>query len=173
MRRLPTLFTGLLAASLLGACATPDQVARLSGPRAGFDAVRSGTDRILGKETVMLLDAAGIEANAQRVHGLVHGKTIDADTAVQVALLNNRGLQASYAELGVSSADVWQSIMQPNPVVSLGALGLGAEGLGAYRAIETVMAFNLLAAFTAPDRTRLAELRFRQARLRAVEETLR
>ncbi|WP_347534678.1 TolC family protein [Roseovarius sp. CAU 1744] len=121
----------------------------------------------------MLMSAQDIEANAKRVHGLVHKKTISADTAVQVALLNNRGLQASYAELGVSSADVWQSIMQPNPVVSFGVLGINADGLGAYRAIEGMIAFNLLSVFTQPDRTKLAELRFTQAQLRAVEDTLR
>lgn len=167
--------SGIAAAAslLLGACASPDQVARLSDPRAGFETVRSGTSKILGKDTVMLLDAQGIEANAKRVHGLVHERTIGADTAVQVALLNNRGLQARYAELGVSSADVWQSIMQPNPVASLGVLGINASGVGAYRAIEGLIAFNLLAAFTQPDETELAELRFTQAQLQAVEETLR
>ncbi|MEO1138116.1 MAG: TolC family protein [Pseudomonadota bacterium] len=121
----------------------------------------------------MLVSSQDIEANAKRVHSLVHKKTINADTAVQVALLNNRGLQAKYAELGVSSADVWQSIMQPNPIVSIGVLGLNADGVGAYRSIEGVIANNLLAAFTRPDRTKLAETRFRQAQLVAIEETLR
>ena len=163
----------LSAALVLSACATPEQKARLADPRAGFGSVSGSAKSILRKDTVMLMSAQDIEANAKRVHALVHKKTISADTAVQVALLNNRGLQASYAELGVSSADVWQSIMQPNPVVSLGVLGINADGLGAYRAIEGMIAFNLLSVFTQPDRTKLAELRFSQAQLRAVEETLR
>jgi len=169
----PKLGLGLVASLLLSACATPDQIARLSDPRAGFATVNTSANSILRKDAVMLMDAASIEANAKRVHGLVHKKTISADTAVQVALLNNRGLQAKYAELGVASADVWQSIMQPNPVVSLGVLGINADGLGAYRAIESVIAFNILAAITQPDETKLAELRFTQAQLQAVEETLR
>jgi outer membrane protein TolC len=164
---------GLVASLLLGACASPEQIARLSDPKAGFKTVSSNSSTILRKDTVMLMDAASIEANAKRVHALVHQKTISADTAVQVALLNNRGLQAKYAQLGIASADVWQSIMQPNPVASLGVLGINADGLGAYRAIEGIIAFNLLAAFTQPDETKLAELRFTQAQLQAVEETLR
>ncbi len=164
---------GLTAASLLSACASPEQIGRLSPGNAGFDTVSTRANSILRKDTVMLMDAASIEANAKRVHSLVHQRTINADTAVQVALLNNRGLQARYAQLGVSSADVWQSIMQPNPIVSLGALGLNADGVGAYRAIEGLIAFNLLSLFTQPERTRLAELRFTQAQLSAVEETLR
>ena len=173
MRMKPMIGVGLSASLLLTACATPEQVARLSDPKAGFTAVTSSAGSVLNKDTVMLLDAAGIEANSKRVHGLVHKKTINADTAVQVALLNNRGLQATYAELGVSSADVWQSIMQPNPVVSLGVFGLNADGLGAYRSIEGMIAFNLLSVFTQPERTKLAGLQFSQAQLRAVEETLR
>ena len=165
--------TGLVASLLLSACASPDQVARFSDPRAGFGKVRSSTGGILGKDTVMLLTAKDIEANAKRVHGQVHKKTISADTAVQVALLNNRGLQASYAQLGVSSAEVWQSIMQPNPAVELGVFGINASGLGAYRAIESTIAFNLLAVFTQRDNTKLAELRFTQAQLQAVQDTLR
>ena len=165
-----TALAGLL---LLSACVSPEQTARLSDPRAGFASVSTSASQILGKDTVMLMTAEDIQANAKRVHALVHRKTISADTAVQVALLNNRGLQAGYARLGVSSAEVWQSIMQPNPVASVGAFGIGAEGLGAYRALESMIAFNLLSAFTQPDKTRLAELRFSQAQLSAVEETLR
>ena len=163
----------LAATLLLSACATPDQIARLSGQQAGFAFVSSQSKTILGRDTVMLMDAAAIEANAKRVHALVHEKTINADTAVQVALLNNRGLQATYAQLGVSSADVWQSIMAPNPIVSLGVFGIDADGLNGYRSVEGMIAFNLLAVFTQADRTRLAELRFTQTQLKAVEETLR
>ncbi|MEO3415025.1 TolC family protein [Roseovarius sp. CAU 1744] len=173
MRAKSKICLTLSAALVLSACATPEEKARYADPRAGFGSVSGSAKSILRKETVMLMSAQDIEANAKRVHGLVHKKTISADTAVQVALLNNRGLQASYAELGVSSADVWQSIMQPNPVVSFGVLGINADGLGAYRAIEGMIAFNLLSVFTQPDRTKLAELRFTQAQLRAVEDTLR
>ncbi len=157
----------------LAACTPPDQVARLSDPKAGFSAVSTPARAILNKDAVMLMSASEIEANAQGVHALVHERTIDADTAVQVALLNNRGLQSAYARLGVSSADVWQSIMQPNPVASLGVFQIGADGLNGYGSIEGMIAFNLLAVFTQPARTRQAELRFTQTQLEAVEETLR
>ena len=119
------------------------------------------------------MDAAAIEANAKRVHAMVQGKTLNADTAVQVALINNRGLQAAYAQMGVSSADAWQSIMQPNPIVAIEVAGLNADGVGAFRSIEGIVANNLLAAFTQKDRSRQADVQFRQAQLIAVEETLR
>jgi cobalt-zinc-cadmium efflux system outer membrane protein len=42
-------------------------------------------------------------------------------SAVQIALLNNPGLQASFAALGASRADVAQSALLTNPSYSLGA----------------------------------------------------
>ena len=76
----------LSAALVLSACATPEQKARLADPRAGFGSVSGSAKSILRKDAVMLMSAQDIEANAKRVHALVHKKTISADTAVQVAL---------------------------------------------------------------------------------------
>lgn len=44
------------------------------------------------------------------------------DEAVRVALLNNHELQAAFAEIGVSRADVVQSTLWSNPIMSLGVL---------------------------------------------------
>ena len=110
--------------------------------------------------------------NARSVHALIHRKTISADTAVQVALLNNRGLQAAYAELGLSAADAWQQTMLENPTVSIGILGVNAPGLGLFRAIEGMIANNLLSLATQKRRVAMADTRFRQAQVTAVTETL-
>lgn len=157
---------------LLSACASPQQVANFADPKAAFSPVSDSARSVLGKDTALLMDAPAIEANAKRVHAMVQGKTLNADTAVQVALLNNRGLQAAYAQLGVSSAEAWQSIMMPNPIVSITVQGIAADGVGAFRSIEGTIANNLLAAFTQPGRSRMADVKFRQAQLVAVEKTL-
>lgn len=159
-------------AMLISACAAPQQVANFSDTKVAFSPVSDNAQRVLGKDTALLMDAPAIEANAKRVHTMVQGKTLNADTAVQVALLNNRGLQAAYAQLGASSAEAWQSIMMPNPVVSIGVLGIGAEDLGAFRSIEGLIANNLLAAFTQEGRSQMADVKFRQAQLVAVQKTL-
>ena len=163
----------LTGALLVSACASPDQVAKLSNPRAGFDTVASTAATATGKETVWIQNSAQAAANAQRVQALVYQKTISADTAVQVALLNNKGLQAAYAELGLSSADVWQQTLQPNPTVSVGVLGIGVDGLGGYRAIEGMIANNILSLVTRNQRLGVADIHFRQAQLVAAEATLR
>lgn len=160
------------AAVALSACASPELTAALSARDAGFGTVQTTARAATRADTVFLQDAEAIRANAERVHQMVHQRTISADTAVQVALLNNRGLQAAYAELGMSAAEIWQTTMQPNPTVSIGLLGINAEGM-AWRALEGIIANNILALATSERRGRIAEARFRQAQLRAAEETLR
>ena len=43
-------------------------------------------------------------------------RPLGAEDAVQVALLRNRGLQASYAELGMAQADLVEAGLLQNPV---------------------------------------------------------
>ena len=47
---------------------------------------------------------------------------LTADAAVQIALINNRGLQATYAELGIAEADVVQAGRLRNPGFSFARL---------------------------------------------------
>ena len=84
--------------------------------------------------------------------------------AVQVALLNNKGLQAAYAEIGLSAADVWQETMLVNPTVSVGMIGVDPV-----RTIEGAVVSNILALVTQQRRVAVADARFRQAQLRAAE----
>jgi len=164
---------GVSGFTLLSACASPELTAQYSSQRAGFASVSERTNALTGQDAVWIQNAAEAKANAERVHSLVHQKTINADTAVQVAILNNKGLQASYAELGLTAADLWQQTLQPNPTVSIGILGIGADGLGGYRSVEATIANNLLSLFTRGNRAGINEIRFLQAQQRAALETLR
>jgi outer membrane protein TolC len=103
-----------------------------------------------------------------RVRSLVQKKTIGPDVAVQVALLNNKGLQAAYAEIGLSAADVWQETMLVNPTISVGMVGVDPV-----KTIEGAVISNILSLATRQRRVAVADARFRQAQLRAAEETLR
>ena len=106
---------------VLGACATAIPGV-YTEPKAGFANIASQITPAIGKRTVFAETQAENEALKKQVHGMVHRKTISADTAVQVALLNNKGLQASYANVGLSAADAWQESTPENPVVSIGIL---------------------------------------------------
>lgn len=164
---------GLSGILVLSACASPDRAAQYSSSKAGFSSVSSRTLEATGKDTVWLQNTAEAAANTARVHGLVHKKTISADTAVQVALLNNKGLQAAYADLGISGADAWQETMMPNPAISIGMTGIGAAGLNGFRTIEGLIASNIIALTTQSQRISIADVKFRQAQLRAAEETMK
>jgi outer membrane protein TolC len=62
----------------------------------------------------------------ERVAGLL-AQPLHADDAVQIALLNNKRLQASYAELGLAEADVVQAGRLLNPALTLGRSRQGSE----------------------------------------------
>ncbi|MCB2052197.1 MAG: hypothetical protein KDE63_12295, partial [Novosphingobium sp.] len=86
-----SLFT---IAALLSGCVSAEQVAMYSAVDAGFANVKAESAAATrGKQTVWIQSREQASEVASRVHALVHRKTISADTAVQVALLNNRGLQ--------------------------------------------------------------------------------
>ncbi|MEB8388375.1 TolC family protein [Rhodobacteraceae bacterium KMM 6894] len=156
---------------VLGACATAIPEAYTES-NAGFAAVSGQASAAIGKRTAFAQTQAQNDALAREVRAMVQGKTISSDTAVQTALLNSKGLQASYANVGLSAAEAWQQATPENPVVSIGFLGIGAVELGAYRAIEGLIATNIMDAKTRKQRVALADVNFRSAQLTAVNDTL-
>ena len=166
MRRGLRNVAALAAPLFVSACVTVGD--GLDNSLAGFHNVSVRTAAATGKETVWVQSNAQARALAERVTGLVRGKSIGPDIAVQVALLNNKGLQAAYAEIGMSSADLWQESLLVNPRVSVGVMGINAG-----RTVETAVVGNILALITRPRRMAVADARFRQAQLKAAEATLR
>ena len=83
--------------------------------RAGFSDVSTAVEARSGKRVVWNLGTELDAQVAQEVRALLHD-TLTADGAIQVALLNNRNLQALYAELGVAQADLVQAGLLKNPV---------------------------------------------------------
>lgn len=154
---------------LVGACAVPSAY---TDPTAGFETVSRQTTAAIGKRTAFTQTQAQNEAVSRQVREMVHRKTVSADTVVQVALLNNKGLQASYANVGLSAAEAWQQATPQNPVVSIGVLGIGAPELGVYRSVEGLIRANVLDATTRKQRMALADVGYRQAQQAAVNDTL-
>jgi outer membrane protein TolC len=107
------------------------------------------------------------QQTSDRVKHLLR-RTLNVDTAVQVALLNNRGLQAAYNELALAEADRVQESLPPNPTFSISRI----SGNGATE-IERQVVGDILALATLPFRSEIAKQRFHQAQLRAALETLR
>lgn len=136
-------------------------------PDGGMFTVQALASEQLGKDVVKVRneeDAAVVEA---RVKALL-AKPLTASSSVQIALLNNRGLQAAYNELGISEAQMVEASLPPPPTVALARLVWS----GGYE-IERQILQNVLGLLTLPRRREIAEARFRQAQMRAIEATLR
>ena len=97
----------LSSAAVLGGCAS-------LAPDAGFASVEQTAKQRLGKDLRWARSATDQDAIDQSVAELL-AKPLSVDSAVQVALLNNRGLQASFHDLGIGAADVTQAGRLPNP----------------------------------------------------------
>lgn len=162
----------LTAALLLPGCVTAGIEFGPSSEFDGFQTVSGGTEIALAKETVWVQSREEADAVSARIAAMVRGKTISADTAVQVALLNNKGLQAAYAQIGIGAAELWQQSLPPNPTVSLGMLGIGAPDMGLFRAVEGMVTANILAMLTRDQRLKIADADFRAAQMRALLATL-
>ena len=136
-------------------------------PDGGMSVVANIADQELKKDVIAIRspDEAEVAGNAvQRL--LSHPLT--ADAAVQVALLNNRGLQATYQDLAIADAERVGQSLPPNPTISISRIE-GPIGLE----IEQRVITDILALATLPARSEIAAARFGQEQLRAAEETLR
>ncbi|MCK9530612.1 MAG: TolC family protein [Gammaproteobacteria bacterium] len=157
--RIPLAATGLLA---LSGCAslTADhgfaEVAETAQARTGYEARWTPDEGA----------RAAVRAEVERLLA----PPLDMDSAVRVALLNNPGLQASYAELGIAEADLVQAGRLRNPGFSYAQLS--AEGEGGV-SIERSVTFDFLGLLTMPVASKIEKKRFAQTKLRVADDIVR
>jgi cobalt-zinc-cadmium efflux system outer membrane protein len=70
-----------------------------------------------GKQIEWRKDPAADEEITRQIHVLVH-RPLAADRAVEIALLNNRELQAALEEIGIAKADLIEAGLPKNPTFS-------------------------------------------------------
>ncbi len=147
-------------ASALAGCAS-------FSPDAGMGGVNSVVASQLGTAALKVgTDDAAAEAGA-RTRALLRSP-LSAEAAVRIALLNNKGLQASYNELGIAEAVMVQASLPPSPTISFSRIATPIE-----LDIERRIVADILALATLPARAEIAAERFHQAQLRTAEETLK
>lgn len=153
---------GLLigVAALLGGCAS-------FSADGGMSPVQAVAYAEIGKDVVKVSDDQVALSAKARVDQLLR-KPLTADSAVQIALLNNRGLQAAFNELGMAEAQMVAASLPPNPRFGISKLSGRFE-----IEIERQIAGSLLALATLPARAAIAQDRFRAAQLRAAEAVLK
>ena len=152
--------TALVSAFALSGCAT-------FSPDGGMSVVADVAGQTIKKDVVAIRSTEDATQAKDAVRDLLR-RGLTVDTAVQIALLNNRGLQAAYNDLAIAEADLVQDSLPPNPTFSISRIA----GNGALE-IERRVVGDILALATLPFRSEIARQRFQQAQLRAVLETLR
>jgi outer membrane protein TolC len=167
LRRLPpwqwpavSRISAIALGALLAGCAA-------FSPDGGMSAVQDIAGAALEKQVVALRSPDDADVARDRVRRLLKAP-LSADGAVQVALLNNRDLQASYNSLGISEAAMVEATLPPNPTISVSHI-IGGGGLE----FERQIVGEILALATLPARAEIAADRFRQAQLETILDVLR
>jgi len=122
-----------------------------------------------GKEVRSETDQAAREQALQDVRSLLR-QPLTIDTAVQIALLNNRTLQATFEEIGLSAADVREAATIPNPRFDLAIRVPDKPPSGTY--IDYNTAIDFLSIIMIPLKKRVAQDRLQSVALRVADDTL-
>jgi outer membrane protein, heavy metal efflux system len=146
----------------LNGCATVDL-------RSGFSDVSSSVQERLAVPVFWNTGTDLDHEASDRLKKLLSEK-ITADEAVQVALLNNRELQAVYSELGIAQADLVQAGLLSNPIFDA-AIKFPTSG-GSSPNLELGAAMNFLDIFYIPLRKRVVTARFEEAKARVTGAVL-
>jgi outer membrane protein TolC len=123
----------------------------------GFDAVADAARRHLARE-IQWPRTSQEQAKVDAEVAALLGRPLSAEDAVQIALLNNRMLQGSFEELGISEADLVQAGRLPNPRFDL----RHASAAGQYD-VEETLSLNVLSLLTMPYARDIEKQRFAEA----------
>jgi outer membrane protein TolC len=136
-------------------------------PDGGMQPIKKFASTQLGKDVIAFRNDDDARAARGAVEHLLK-RPLTADAAVQIALLNNRSLQAAYNELAIAEAGTVGASLPPNPTISLSRIAGSGE-----IEIERRIVGSILSLATLPMRADIAADRFRQAQLQAIAETMR
>jgi outer membrane protein TolC len=150
MESLTSTAAMLIAGLALAGCASLQ-------PEARFEPLQAQARGLLKQDLAWPRNAEQRSATDRRVTELLTQGPLTTDAAVQIALLNHRGLRAALHGLGVADADLVQMSSPPNPGFSIGRLRQGEE-----TEIERSLHLNLIAWLNRPAQRRLAEQRLQQ-----------
>src|SRR5712692_2201692 len=106
----PSRAAAAIVLLLVTGCAVPSD--------SGFDEVAKASAKPLGDTQVTWNRGGPEDAKAAEAVKSLLESPLTVDSAVQIALLNNKGLQAAYEDLGVGQADLVQAGLLQNPVFS-------------------------------------------------------
>lgn len=156
---LSRLVAAVLGAAVLGGCAS-------LAPDAGLDAVAAITRERIGETPGRIRTEADAARVADEVKRLL-AEPLSADAAVKIAILNNRGLQASLSELGIAEADRVQAGRLRNPGFTFSHTRGGGDS-----EFERQFLFDLMGLLTLSTRSEIEGRRFASTQLRVAGTAL-
>ncbi len=148
----------LLSAGALAGCAHVD-------PNPAFQELANTVHLRTGKR-VQWNRGSAQDAQAQSAVVSLLSRPLTANSAVQVALLNNHNLQATYEELGIAQADLVEAGLLKNPMFTFQRRFPG-------QAAEIDLLKEFLDILFLPLRKRIAAAQFEAAKLRVGHEILK
>jgi cobalt-zinc-cadmium efflux system outer membrane protein len=135
-------------------------------PRGAFNDVANTVGRASGKRVSWIRN--GEEAAA--AHGAMQvllSRPLTADSSAQIALLNNRDLQARFEEIGISYADYIQAGLPRNPSIT-GHIDFSRQGPATlYSVAQDIVSLLLL-----PARKKVAAAQLETTKRRIASEVL-
>jgi len=140
-----------------------------TNPATGFDDVQKTVSTRTGQAVEWPRTIAENDKTEQAIAQLLT-QDLTADTAVQIALLNNRGLRATLEEIGISRADLIQAGLVRNPEFFASVRFPDRPPSGTRT--EFSLTQDFLDLLMLPLRKRLAAVQFEQTRLRVSHQIL-
>ena len=134
----------------------------------GFGLAQQTARDRLGKDAAWVRTASDSDSVKAKVQSLL-ANPLSADDAVQIALYNNPGLQATYAELGISESDLVASGRIDNPRYGF----MRAIDRNGETKIESLLSFGVMSLITLPLRMQAAGRRFESTKRGVTAEMLR
>ena len=147
------------ASLLLAGCAS-------FSPDGGFGKVSQLTQERTGQSVALQRSPEDAQTAQNRVAELLQA-ALTADAAVEVALLNNRGLQAKFGDLGIAESELVRAGRLKNPSLSFGRMS-GGGGIE----IERTVLFDILGLLTMPMAKEVGQQRFEQAQYQAAYDAV-
>lgn len=135
-------------------------------PRGAFTDVENTVDRASGKR-VSWIRSGEEAAEAQKAVQTIMNRPLTADSAVEIALLNNRDLQARFEEIGISHADYIQAGLPQNPSIT-GHIDFSRQG----KATEYSVAQDVISLLLLPLRKKVAAAQLETIKKRIASEVL-
>ena len=162
LNRLTRATAALIAVALLAGCS--------ANPLSAFRDVEQTVASRSGGKRLHWMRGGAADAESQRGVQALLKRQLTADSAAQIALLNNRSIQAELEEIGIARADYLQALLPSNPNFS-GFLrypdrppfGANAEGQ---------VAGNILDLLLLPIRKKIAAAQLQAAKMSVAADVL-